>query len=201
MSFDRVAWIYDQLAGLVFGSQWDQVQQAPVGNLAGKSRVLIVGGGTGLLLDALQDVEKIVFLELSEKMIARSRNRGSHPRVDYVHADFFQWETSEKFDAIVMPFFLDCFGTEKLEGAIFKARTHLTENGELHVIDFQSASWWKNSLIHVMYLFFRLFSSLEGKTLLNIDGAIRNAQFGQKSESFLCDKWIFYSVYQPNRIT
>lgn len=201
MSFDRVAWIYDQLAGLVFGSQWGQVQQAPVGNLAGKSRVLIVGGGTGLLLDALRDVEKIVFLELSEKMITRSRNRGSHLQVDYVHADFFEWETSEKFDAIVMPFFLDCFGTEKLEWAILKTRTHLTENGELHVIDFQSASWWKNSLIHVMYLFFRLSSSLEGKALLNIDGAIQNTQFRQKSETFFSDKWVFYSVYQPNRIT
>jgi len=201
MSFDRVAWIYDRLAGLVFGSQWDQVQLTPVGNLAGKSRVLIVGGGTGLLLDALQGVEKIVFLEHSEKMIARSRNRGSHLQVDYVHADFFEWETSEKFDAIVMPFFLDCFGTEKLEGAIFKARTHLTENGELHVIDFQPASWWKNSLIRVMYLFFRLFSSLEGTVLLEIDGVIQNAEFRQKSETFFCDKWIFYSVYQPNRIT
>ncbi len=201
MSFDRVAWIYDQVAGLVFGSQWDQVQQAPVGNLAGKSRVLIVGGGTGLLLDALQGVEKIVFLELSEKMMATSRNRGSHLRVDYVHADFFQWETSEKFDAIVMPFFLDCFGTEKLERAILKTRALLVEQGELHVIDFQPASWWKNSLIRVMYLFFRLFSSLEGKVLLKIDGVIQNAEFRQKSETFFCDKWIFYSVYQPNRIT
>ncbi|MEQ8581835.1 MAG: class I SAM-dependent methyltransferase [Marinoscillum sp.] len=195
MSFDGVAWFYDWLATLVFGSQWNQVQQAPAENLTGKRRVLIVGGGTGILLNKILGVERIVFLELSEKMIAKTQARCLHPQVDYVYADFFQWQTSEKFDAIVMPFFLDCFGPEKLEMAIIKARELLVQDGELHVIDFQPASHWKNAQIRLMYLFFRIFSGLEGKALLNIDRLVRKIFFAQKSEVLFTRGWIFYRVY------
>ena len=51
VGFDRVAWFYDGLALLVFGSAQRAAQRAALRGLTlGRPHVLILGGGTGWVL-------------------------------------------------------------------------------------------------------------------------------------------------------
>ena len=77
--FDRVAWCYDVLAGLVFGPAQRRAQQAAlVGLPAGAPHVLILGGGTGwVLLEVLRcrPQATVLYLEASPKMLTRASTR------------------------------------------------------------------------------------------------------------------------------
>lgn len=200
MNVDGIAPLYDRLARIVFGSVWGHIQMAPIAHLQGAKSLLIVGGGSGAVLESLCELNRVVFLELSGKMIDLAKRRRTRQQVDFVQADFLRWSSNERFDAILMPFFLDCFEEGELTQVIERVRGLLHTDGHLHVVDFRKSSWWRNVMVRMMYIFFWLTSGLRTNQLRDFDQYLYEAGFSKTSESTFIGGWVFYSRYQRREL-
>ncbi|MDB5235591.1 MAG: hypothetical protein JWR44_2584, partial [Hymenobacter sp.] len=126
--FDRVAWCYDALTGLVFGPALQRSQLAALAGLpTGAPHLLILGGGTGWVLTEVlrqRPQATVLYLEASPNMLARARARLARERpeataqVDFRHGTQAALGPAERFDAIVTFFVLDCIALPELPGAL-----------------------------------------------------------------------------------
>ena len=66
--FNLVAPIYDRLASIVFGKRWKSVQRFPAADLNNRQKIMILGGGSGAILESL-DAADVIYVELSGQMI------------------------------------------------------------------------------------------------------------------------------------
>lgn len=193
MSFDVISGIYDRLAKLVFGREWLEVQNAPIQYLTKARHVLIVGGGSGQFLEVLSG--HVTYVELSDKMIDLAKGRNANCDVDFVHADFLCWTTDQRFDAIVFPFFMDCFCESHLKKIIIESGNLLKPNGQIIVLDFQKATRLKNVLVKMMYIFFRLVSGLEARQLQDFKNHFENAGYQETARKEFIGGWVFCGNY------
>lgn len=191
-----MASVYDRLASLVFGKQWRKIQMAPAFRVQDKQEILVVGGGSGKVLEGLHQDQRVTYVELSGRMIERAKGRISVAQIDFIAGDYLTWDNALKFDVILFPFFLDVFSESNLQLILAKARKELGPHGELHVIDFKKGGAFRNSLVKLMYIFFRSIASLEGKKLLDLDHKIANAGFERIHYQEFFNDWIFYSTYR-----
>ncbi|MEQ9304157.1 MAG: class I SAM-dependent methyltransferase [Marinoscillum sp.] len=198
MNFDRVALIYDRLARLVFGPQWHQVQATAATDLNTVKHLLIIGGGTGAILEQL-DHPEITYVELSGRMIDRTKQRSTKAAMKFMNIDFLQWKSDQKYDAIYCPFFLDCFNEEQLPQVVQKLSEYLTDTGRLYVVDFQRGNWGQRVSVRVMLRFFRITSGLSANQLLDLRQVIVANGFEEKKSSCLLSGWVFYSIFSPRK--
>ncbi|HWV71292.1 MAG TPA: hypothetical protein VN040_06240, partial [Pseudosphingobacterium sp.] len=78
-NYDNIASLYDFLSRLVFFKAQVKAQVELLKHIQPKSTILIVGGGSGWILEELSNLypEGLVihYVEISAKMLARSRKR------------------------------------------------------------------------------------------------------------------------------
>lgn len=191
--FDPVAGIYDSLARLVFGSTILASQVEFLNEIKATDRVLILGGGTGKLLEHLLECESIDFVEKSSKMIAKANDRKSIQPINFIECDFLAFESNQAYDVIICPFFLDCFDATHLNNVLDKIKMHLINDGRLLVTDFGINT--PHLLSKVMHLFFRATVNLESRKLLDIHSVILNHNFKLLNEKFYWKKVIFSRLY------
>jgi tRNA (cmo5U34)-methyltransferase len=181
-NYDRVAWFYDALASLVFGSALRRVQQAALlaGLPPGAPRVLVLGGGTGWVLTEilrLRPEARILYLEASEQMLARARQRlqpGSQAdQVEFRHGTEQDLKPEERFDVLVTFFVLDCFPLDTLSAALSRLNAARQPDAPWLLADFKlPVYWWQRVLLQAMYLFFRLTTGLRANRLPNLSAAL-----------------------------
>lgn len=124
------------------------------------------------------------------------RRKGIGP-VDFIHADFLEWQTNQQFDVVICPFFLDVFTETNLQRVIQKIRELTVKEGQLIVTDFQDTSrFYHRVLLQVMHWFFRFFSGLEGRALCPIDDRIKQNHYDLKHKATFKQEFIFSAVYQ-----
>uniref|UniRef100_UPI00404AB701 class I SAM-dependent methyltransferase n=1 Tax=Fulvivirga sp. TaxID=1931237 RepID=UPI00404AB701 len=193
--FNSLAWIYDFLARLVFGSKWNKVQTSFVPPIQTKTKILVLGGGTGAFLEYLEPYHHVTYLDLSEKMIEKAKQRKTVAQVDFANADFLNWETTKKFDAVVCPFFLDSFGQLEVEIIVEKIKNLLLDDGVLIVLDFQKGTWIQNVVMNVMHLFFKVFANLKSTRLLDLHALVLRASFEEQSVQNFYGNWIACRQY------
>ncbi len=171
--FNRVAWIYDTLAQVVFGGQLDTMRKTSLKNVLPSSRVLIVGGGTGACLEAIPASCSVDFVEKSPAMITRATHRERNCAVNFICEDFLNWQAEGNYDAIVTPFFLDAFAPNSLERVLAKIASLIGDDGLLCVTDFRHTRRLRHRfLLWVMHAFFRLIARLESGKLLDLHSAV-----------------------------
>ena len=113
-NYDKIANQYDFLSKVVFLKSQVQAQVNQLKYIPEKSSILIVGGGTGWILEELAKVHPsgldIVYVEISQKMIALSKTRDvGNNNVEFVHLGIEDFKTDLLFDAILTPFLFDNF--------------------------------------------------------------------------------------------
>ena len=193
-SFNLLAPIYDFLSKLVFGVTLQKAQIQFLGELNSSHSILILGGGTGEILEFLPECQSVTFIDKSEKMVRRAKRRNSASLVEFIQKDFMKFKSPKNYEVVICPFFLDCFNKKNLSQVISKVKSVIVPNGQLFVIDFQSQ---KNSgLLITMHLFFRMFAFLESKKLKNIHLFILQEHFDLKKEALFHKKMIFSRVYK-----
>src|SRR4051812_19943989 len=110
--FDRLAPVYDKLAGLVFGKAIVDAQLIFLDEVRAGDRVLILGGGTGWVLKELlrrQPACEVWYVDSSQRMIElATRNCGNPSNVHFVLGTELSIPTM-LFDVVIMNFFLDLF--------------------------------------------------------------------------------------------
>ncbi|OIN59911.1 class I SAM-dependent methyltransferase [Arsenicibacter rosenii] len=169
MTFDRVAPVYDRLASLVFGNTLRQAQTALLYQLPADASILLIGGGTGWLLDELlrsHSPRRVVYLEASRKMLGIARDRvWQHPlagRVYFQHGTEADLDIHERFDVILIPFVVDLFPTPLLRDTFLPRIYHaLVPHGFCIITDFTPpTTWWQQGLSTTMYVFFKIMANV-----------------------------------------
>ncbi|MEP1095013.1 MAG: methyltransferase [Cyclobacteriaceae bacterium] len=193
-NFDFVAPFYDWLAMLVFGETIERSTSHYLSEIGKDANILIVGGGTGNILKSLPKCNQITYLEKSVKMMTRSKRKARNRAMQFVEMDFLDFETTDRYDFLICPFFLDCFQEATLTEVLNRIKQLLRYNGRLIVSDFQSKP--EPTLFKFMHYFFRIFSSLESKKLKDIHQFIIQREFQTEKEEFFHKNMIFSRVYR-----
>ncbi|MBB6612231.1 class I SAM-dependent methyltransferase [Pontibacter sp. Tf4] len=171
--FDRVASFYDPLARLVYGSALQDAQQWLLPHIPAGASVLLIGGGSGWLLQqVLQKTspKHILYLEASEKMLQKAKqlNPGT-PVVSFRHGTEADLLPHEQFDVIITPFLLDLFPDARLAELMQRLCYSLAPNGRWLFADFwpvqHNPPFWQKLLAKSMYLFFGFLSNVRGRLL------------------------------------
>ena len=193
--YNGLANVYDILARVVFGNTLLQASSYFLTKLNSTASILIVGGGTGKILNDIPEGISVEYIEYSEKMLNKSKHF-ERPGIQFIHADFFRVELVGNYDYVIFPFFLDMFPANKITEAIHKTRLLLKPSGRLIITDFQPT----NRLIHKllvqsMILFFRVSTRLELKRLEDIKEILNADKFEEEEGHTWNDGMIFSSIY------
>ncbi len=193
--FDIVAPVYNLIGRLVFRDLLIESQTFFLDQINRDDQILIIGGGTGKLLDILSKCEKIDYLEKSKKMIEIAGKRNSANNTVFIHEDFLKFESTLNYRVVICPFVLDCFDEHNLRLVLTKTKDLLVENGVLIVTDFDHNET-NATLSRMMHLFFRIFAQLESQNLKPIHDSILEAGFTVLNEKLFHQNMIFSRVYR-----
>ena len=175
-NFNGITPLYDTLAFIVFGRKLRQAQLVWLDQIPANASILIVGGGTGWLLEQVLircQPKRIVYLDTSARMVARASRRiirravlGS---VDFRVGNETSLKPGEEFDVILTPFVLDLFTEQTLRSQLIpRLRNVLKSDGLWLVTDFiQTNVWWQKLLLWSMLRFFWITASIEVQHLVD----------------------------------
>lgn len=192
--FDRLAKIYDRLAKVVFGKSLVKGQVHFMHEITDCQNVLILGGGTGYLLEqALKanSTGEFWYVELSEKMVTLSQERiqknlpEAMSRINWISGSIEDLPSEVRADAVCTMFFLDLFEGERLRTEVERIDSHLSSNARWLLCDFQIADripmrWFSRVLIWVMYRFFRWICAIPAGRLGQFSPEIERIGFQVK---------------------
>lgn len=202
-NFNAVAPFYDAVARLVFGNKLKKIQQHYLTELPKEGNVLILGGGTGEILEWLPESQNlsVTYVELSAGMLKRAEKRQSNAAyTKFECKDFLAFDAEMVYDVVIANFFLDCFAEENLEGVILKIAGLLKQNGQLYVSDFQLSAKPKHRLLsRLMHAFFRLTTGLQSSKLRDIPNAIEQYGFCAINFTSSDEGQLFSAIYQQRR--
>ena len=209
-NYDKIAKHYDWLSQLVFSDTQVNAQKNQLSHLKSNSNILIVGGGTGWILEEIAKIYpsglNIVYVELSAKMISRSKARNFNDNnVEFVNLAIENFESAYGFDFILTPFLFDNFKDEQAELVFEKLNLLLNNNGKWFLVDFTlqhgSGKWWKSTLLKSMYLFFRLFKMINTSELVEMKPYFLKRHYVLIEERFYYQNFIEASVYSKQNDT
>ncbi|MDO6390204.1 class I SAM-dependent methyltransferase [Pontibacter sp. BT731] len=176
-NFDRIAPVYDGLSRLVFGNALRRAQTEHLSLIPEQAKVLLIGGGSGWLLEQLlkrQPLVKVTYLEVSPKMLQLAQRRVANqtsdlPRIDFRLGDENGLQPNERFDVILTPFLLDLFPDERLLYLMDRLCAALRPQGLWLFSDLWPAQApapvWQRLLLKSMYGFFGLVSDVKASRL------------------------------------
>lgn len=165
-NYDSIAGIYDFLGRMVYGNTLFRSQLVWLEHLPRNKRILVLGGGTGRILQPLlaqAQPEKIVYVEKSLRMLEKSKRNlpaGYEETVVFVHgtqADIVH----QQFDIVLTNYFFDQFTWWELARIFLETEKMLVPGGHWLWTDFVAPrKWWQRLLLWLMQVFFRLTTRL-----------------------------------------
>jgi len=178
-NYNNSAWFYDTLSRLVYGSALVKAQVYLLQFIPPNANILIVGGGTGWILNEITKIRpsglQITYVEIAAKMMSLSKKRDTGlNQVVFINDAIENVGFEAPFDVVITPFLFDNF-TEQTFKQVFNHIHLLLKNGGLWFnCDFQlKGKWWQKVLLRLMFLFFRIVCNIEAFKLPDIE-----SQFG-----------------------
>jgi ubiquinone/menaquinone biosynthesis C-methylase UbiE len=204
VNYDSIANVYDSLSRLIYGkhivdAQVDLLKYIPKG-----SKVLIVGGGTGWILESIAELHsqglEIDYVESSAKMLLLSQKKNCKGNiVNFIHKQIETCILSKQYDVIITPFLFDNFTGEAIDIAFQKMDESLVGKGLWLYVDFVSKeeqnALWQKFLLKMMYLFFGLISNVEIGELINMEPYFSKS-YQKEYEAKYFQKFIRSAVYR-----
>ena len=185
-NYDLIAPYYDKLSRLIFFRSQLSVQIKQLSFIPAQSRILIVGGGTGWILEEIARIYpsglNITYLERSSKMLDLSRKRDVKSNlVDYILASAEDFETILQYDVLITAFLFDNFSEEKIDAVFYKLHPALKSSGLWLFSDFyfhaESGKRWQSFLLKAMYCFFKAIANVEAAALVNTEHCFENKSY------------------------
>jgi ubiquinone/menaquinone biosynthesis C-methylase UbiE len=174
-NYNNSAWFYDALSRLVYGKALVNAQVWLLHFVPKNTNVLIVGGGTGWILEELTRLQpsglNITYVEVSANMIALSEKRiTGNNQVFFINNAIENVVLPSDFDVIITPFLFDNFTEQTLDRVFNHIHKLLKPKGLWLNCDFQlTGKWWQNVLLKSMFVFFRVICSIEASKLPQIE--------------------------------
>jgi SAM-dependent methyltransferase len=112
------------------------ILESSIGSLDVRGSVLEIACGTGLWTRWLAPrASRLVCVDSSPRMLQRNRELVGDPGIHYVLADVFEWGPAERFDVIVMGFFVSHIPPGRFTGFWDGVRRWLTPRGVVWFCD------------------------------------------------------------------
>jgi ubiquinone/menaquinone biosynthesis C-methylase UbiE len=191
-NYNNSAWFYDKLSQMVYGHAIIKAQVFLLQYIPANANILIVGGGTGWILEEITDVHasglKITYAEVAPNMMALSkkRNIGNNPVV-FINDAIENIPLPADFDAVITPFLFDNFTEHTLNKVFGHIHATLKPDGLWLNADFRlTGKWWQPVLLKTMFLFFKLLCNIETSQLPDIE-----KQFKQHGYRAIAQKTFF----------
>jgi ubiquinone/menaquinone biosynthesis C-methylase UbiE len=174
-NYDNSASFYDGLSRLVFGNALVKAQSYFLPEIPADAKVLIIGGGTGWILEEIAKVHptglNIVYVEISSKMmsLSRKRNIGAN-QIEFINQAIEEVKYPEHFDVIITPFLFDNYKQADLPSTFHHIHQMLKPGGLWLNTDFQlTGKWWQFLMLKSMLLFFKVLCGVQTWRLPNVE--------------------------------
>jgi ubiquinone/menaquinone biosynthesis C-methylase UbiE len=201
-SFNNSAWFYDRLSRLVYGKVIVNIQLYLLGYIHPNSNILIVGGGTGWILDEITRLHptglKITYVEAAERMMELSQKRNTcGNEIIFINDVIENVNLPACFNVAITPFLFDNF-TEATLKTVFNKIHSLLKPGALWLnCDFQlTGKWWQGLLLKSMFLFFRLIDGIEANKLPEIEACFKRNDYSKINERTFFGDFMAARVYR-----
>ena len=166
--YNHIVWIYDRLAKFIFGKKQELAKQAFLIKIPEKAKILIVGGGTGKILDYLRDLDKqleVDFVDLSANMIFQAKKRD----VAYMQVNFYQQSVLDlkttNYDVVITNFFFDQFSYHQANLILQNIKLKIKPKGILIFSDFINTKYLRDKVVtRIMFFFFKLTAKIRTNT-------------------------------------
>ena len=178
--FDLLAPVYDTLARWAIGRDIVSAQLCFLNQLKNCNRILILGGGSGWILESLctnfPHVE-IDYIDVSPRMIKSGRKKYAHyERVRFIQGT--EEDIPEKnYDGVITNFYLDMFGAKSLSRAIERIKISLSSQATWIATDFVDESRMHSFKLWCMYRFFGVITCIEATRLPDWQSQLTQAGF------------------------
>ena len=206
-NFNNSAWFYDGLSRLVYGRALVNAQLYLLGFIEPDSRVLIVGGGTGWVLEELTKIHPaglhITYVEIAAAMMDLSKKRDiGHNEVVYIQNAIEQVNLTPGFNVVITPFLFDNFTEQTLKTVFTHIHAFLKPESLWLNADFQlTGKWWQRLLLKSMFVFFRLTCGIEAGKLPEIKTRFTTDNYAMVDEKTFFNDFIVASVYRRSPLT
>lgn len=177
-NYDRVAWIYDPLSKMVFGNSLKHIQTDLLDAIGPGANILIVGGGTGWILEEISKRNpiglNITYIEISQNMLelAKKRDIGQN-LVTFLHSPIEHFRSPQDFDIIFTAFLFDNFSPNRSREVFDQLDSLLKPNGQWLFADFnlsaRKSDFWQRWLFKTMLSFFQILSDIEAKNFESME--------------------------------
>jgi len=190
--YDNAAWFYDRLSRLVFGNNLINAQVSLLQHIQPNAHILIVGGGTGWILEYLTRIHnsglQITYIEASSKMISLSRKRNiGDNRVTFINDAIENVNGMDSFDVVITAFLFDNFNEATIQKVFGHINNQLKPKGIWLNTDFQlTGKWWQALLLKTMLLFFKVCCRIESSRLHDTE-----KYFGQDGYAVIDERTFF----------
>lgn len=207
-NYDNIANLYDFLSRLIFFKTQVKAQVEILKYIKANSTILIVGGGSGWILEELAKLHPeglvIDYVEISEKMLNRSKKRDyKKNNVFFFRTAIEDYQSINSFDVIITAFLFDNFLEEKATEVFSLLNKQLRSAGNWLYTDFyvnpRKDSSWKRWLLAIMYKFFRYICDVEADKLVNMERYFKNSGYTEIKHSSYYLGFIKGIVYRKNR--
>lgn len=202
-SYDSIASFYDRLARLVYGKALINAQLYLLNAIPAGARVLIVGGGTGWVLEEIARIHSsgltIDYIDASKKMIAlaEKRNAGNN-KVAFLTAQIQDVKLGqEQYDVALTPFLFDNFNDGTLEKIFAAIDTRLSKGGIWLYCDFRNTSiLWQKMMLKVMYVFFKATCGIEAGRLPDAAACFSKYHYKIMGEKIFMKGFVVAEIYK-----
>ena len=201
-NYNNSTWFYDPASKLIYGKSLIQAQAFLLRFIPAKSKILIVGGGTGWILAEIAKIHpsglKITYVEIAPKMMALSKKRDAgNNDIDFINDAIENVDLQNGYDVIITPFLFDNFTEDNFQKIFGHIHPALKPNALWLNTDFRpTGKWWQNILLGSMFLFFRLICRIEAKKLPGIQATfVKYGYLAIEQRSFFGD-FILSSAYR-----
>jgi SAM-dependent methyltransferase len=214
-NYDPIAAYYDLVHRLFYGRAEINAQVELLSFIKPGDRLLIVGGGTGWILEEIAALYRsglaITYIESSLAMMALSRKRDcGQNQVEFVEGSVEGWMrgTAEgwvegsvvRYDCILTGFFFDNFASDQAGRIVGELAPRLVAGGFWLFTDFYyqkgRGKWWQAILLKLMYVSARLIVKVEGKELIDMEPIFKGAGFEEEWAGYYYGRFIKAIAYR-----
>jgi len=202
--FDFIAPFYDGLARLVIGRDIVNAQLHFIKSIKGCNHLLILGGGSGWILDFLckefPDL-KIDYIDMSPGMLNGARKRrGNHKHITFIQGT--ENNIPDKlYDGVITNFYLDMFHEQSLKMVLEKIKGSLADDALWVITDFVDERRSHSIKLWLMYRFFRLVAGIEATFLPDWQKQLTEPDCKLLDSKTTTDGFIKSHLYQFKRST
>jgi ubiquinone/menaquinone biosynthesis C-methylase UbiE len=201
-NYNNAAWFYDRLARLIYGRALIHAQVYLLQYIASNSKILIVGGGTGWILEEIAKIHpsglQVTYAEVSAHMIALSQKRNTAGNeVVFINDAIENISLPGNFDVVITPFLFDNFTGQTLTTVFNHIQTLIKPGGIWLNADFQlTGKWWQKVMLKSMLLFFKLLCSIEASKLPDIEKQFEKHGYKEIAQKTFYREFIVSKVYR-----